>query len=178
MSNSIWVVVNAGGNSRAREVADEFNARACLELTEQRFKDQADILAEGPYCQAVRLQSGDRIAMLQGGGKQWRGKYGSGEFMACGVVKEVARPSTQGDQKRYSVQYALVRIYYPAHKPGNDLVGLIFYSLHRAKRLPKEAVSVRPILGDKFIEVRPEHRGYQRLNEWWIENCRGQGIAS
>lgn len=100
MRDSIWIVVNAGGNSREKEIADEFNARACLELTEQHFKDQADILAEGgipskgPYSQARKLRVGDRIAMHQGGGKAWRQKYGSGELMACGRVREAARPLT------------------------------------------------------------------------------------
>lgn len=78
MSNSIWVVENAGGNSREKEIADEFNAKACRELTERRVDDQADILAVGPYKQAKRLKKGDRIAMLQGGGVPWRPLYSSG----------------------------------------------------------------------------------------------------
>ena len=43
----IWIVVNAGGNSREKEAANTFNASACRELTERRLIDQADILAEG-----------------------------------------------------------------------------------------------------------------------------------
>ena len=45
MLDSVWIVVNAGGNSGIKEVADDFNAKDCLELTEQRIKDEVDILA-------------------------------------------------------------------------------------------------------------------------------------
>ncbi len=179
MNDPIWVVVNAGGNRRKKEVADCFNAQACLKLTEQRFKDQADILAEGgipargPYAQARKRSVGDRIVMLQGGGKIWRAKYGSGELMACGRIRETARPLTAQDIIDFPDQYKLVQYYYPPNKPGNSLVGIVFYSLHRAKqRLPKEDVHVQPRPGNKFIKVGLGHSGYHRLNEWWNENCQ------
>ncbi len=54
MEDFIWIVVNAGGNSREKEAADAFNASACRELTERRLIDQADILAEGPNNLALR----------------------------------------------------------------------------------------------------------------------------
>ena len=185
MSSSIWAVVNAGGNSREKEEPDDFNAEACFKLTEQRFRDQADILAQGfipskgPRSQALKLRKGGRIAMLQGGGKQWRARYGSGEFMACGRIRGEVRPFREQDEIDFSAQCCLVRKYYPPHKPENELAGIILYYLHRAKRrLPKEDVHVRPMRGQKFIEVSPTHPGYYHLNKWWNENCRGKDTTS
>ena len=185
MSDSIWVVVNAGGNSRENEIADEFNAIACLILTLQRCFDRADILAEGrkpaigPYSQSRKLGVGDRIAMLQGGGKLWRPQYGSGELIACGHIREGARPLMQKDKVDYNVLYEVTRKYFPPAKQGNKLVGILCYSVHRAKRrLPIGAVQVRPRQGQKFINVSPSDPGYDRLNKWWNDNCQGQDIVS
>jgi len=189
MNDSIWVVVNAGGNSRKKEIADEFNAIACLKLTEQRVDDQADILAEGPYRQAKteRPKNGDRMAMLQGGGSRWRNKHGSGEFMACGRISEQARDISSQELGQYHAQRTLVQKYYPPQKPGNKLVGMIFYSIKRARqRLPGEQILVikklgddsvevaplRPMPGDKFIETTPTDPGYPILDKWWNDNWR------
>jgi hypothetical protein len=173
MADSIWIVVNAGGNSRNKEVADEFNAKACLQLTEQRIKDEADILAEGPFSQAIALNEGDRIVFHQGGGRAYRNRYGSGQLLACGYVRGRARPLTDQDRTNFRVQFELTRRYFPPGKPRNRLVGIIFYSLKRAnQRLPIEDAGKRPGRGDKFIEIREGFAGYETVNEWWIRNCQ------
>ena len=59
MEDCIWIVVNAGGNRREKAVADKCDARACQELTERRIRDEADILAEGPYRQALSRKNGN-----------------------------------------------------------------------------------------------------------------------
>ncbi len=174
MEEIIWIVVNAGGNSRSNEVADDFNARACLELTERRLSDEADILAEGPYRQAERVKEGGRIVIHQGGGKAYRERYGSGQLVACGYVRGGVRPLTEVDQVQYKEQYELTRRYFPKDKPNNNLVGIVFYLLKRAKlKLPIEEVGIRPGRGDKFIQVGPEFHGYHTINEWWNKNYTG-----
>jgi hypothetical protein len=168
MEDFIWIVVNAGGDSREKEVADEFNARACRELTERRVIDQADILAEGPNNQALQLKEGDRIAMHQGGGKNWRALLGAGQLMARGHVREQPRPLEKRDLLEFRELYELTRRYFPKGKRGNNLVGIVLYSLKRAaNKLPIEDVYVRPGRGNKFIRVGSNHPGYQILNEWW-----------
>lgn len=106
--------------------------------------------------------------------------------MACGRIDEEARDFRSEDEARYNVQYLLVRNYYPPQKHWNKLVGIIFYSLKRAKRrLPREQILVRrkqrngsvkivplrPMRGDKFIEISPDDPGYPVLHQWWRENC-------
>ncbi len=191
MSDSIGAVVNAGGNSRKEEIPDKFNAIACLELTEERVNDQSDILAAGPYGQAKNLAKGSRIAMLQGGGKSWRNKYGSGEFMACGRIREVARYLKKQDIDNHRCLYSLTEKYFPPGK--GSLVGIIFYSLQRSKqRLAREQILVgkklsdgsvkiqllRPMPGEKFIEIKPSDPGYPILNEWWNDHCANPVIVS
>jgi len=173
----IWVVVNAGGNSREEEKgekADKDNAIACRELTERRIMDQADILAKGLYRQVEKLRKGDRIAILQCGYKGYRTKYGSGELVACGRVFEEVRSLTPQDKSKFKVQYELVQKYFPPCKQKNELKWIICYSLRRARqRLPKEEVRIRPMPGNKFILVEqgnPKYN-YKLLDEWWNENC-------
>jgi len=181
MTDSIWVVVNAGGNSRGKnEQADAFNAAACFRLTQQRVHDQADILAIGPYKRAKQLRNGDRLAILQGGGvKQWRNRYGAGEFVACGRVSEEARDFQAGDGNCYSVLHNLTLKYYPPKNPKNKLAGIIFYSVKRAKdKLLKEKIilrsglPLRPMPSQKYIEITPEDPGYRILDEWWKTNYK------
>jgi hypothetical protein len=171
MADSIWIVVNAGGNSRDKEVADAFNAKACLELTEQRIKDEADILAEGPFSQAMALNEGDRIVFHQGGGRTYRNRYGSGQLIACGYVRGCARALTDQDRNEFRAQYELTRQYFPPVKAKNALTGIIFYSLKRAiQRLSIEEAGIRPERGDKFIQIGQGFAGYQTVNDWWIRN--------
>lgn len=172
MEDYIWIVVNAGGNAREK-VADKFNARACRELTERRLTDQADILAEGPYNQTLQLKEGDRIAMQQGGGRKHRPLYGSGQLIACGHICSQTRTLVKQDRLEFREQYKLTRRYFPEGKRGNKLVGIIFYSLKRAKEnLPiEDLVDVRPRQGNKFIRVDSTHPAYRTLNEWWNKNA-------
>jgi hypothetical protein len=67
MLTPIWVIVNAGGRFREKNLPDRIDAKVSKDLTEQRLDDQADILAPGPYKQARKLKCGDRLAHLQGG---------------------------------------------------------------------------------------------------------------
>jgi len=167
MSNSIWVVVNAGGDSREKEEADAFNAEACRELTCQKINDNADIVYQKRLRDArKKLSAGDRIAMLQGGGKQWRDQYGSGQLVAAGRFKG-AEELTECHTSQYKELHELTREYFKKDK----LKGILFYDLCRAKvPIPGENIHVRPIPGDNFIEVRPDHRGYHQLDKWWNEN--------
>jgi hypothetical protein len=175
MVDSIWIVVNAGGNSRDKEIADEFNARACWKLTEQRIKDGADILAEGPFSQAMALKEGDRIVFHQGGGRAYRHRYGSGQLVASGYIHACARPLNDQDRTDFRLQYELARRYFPQEKVRNALVGIIFYSLVRAmQKLPIEQIGVRPSRGDKFIEIGERFSGYRSINDWWNINQSGR----
>jgi hypothetical protein len=168
MLTPIWVVVNAGGRFRGRNLPDRIDAIVSKGLTEARFNNNADILAPGPYKQARKLKRGDRLAHLQGGSCLWRPIYGSGEFMAAGVVAKEATDLTNHHISVYPNLYRLTVEYYPQNRPGNRLVGIIFYSLTRAKgRLPRAQVFVRPMPGQKYILVCPGHRGFERLDSWW-----------
>jgi len=169
---SIWVTVNAGGRFRDKNFPDNTDARVSKELTEQRFIDQADILAPGPYKQALKLKKWDRIAHLQGGsGQLWRPTYGSGEFLAAGIISGDATDLTNQHINEYPKLYHVTVQYYPQNRAENRLVGIIFYSLSRAKqRLPRKEVFIRPMPGQKYIMVSPGHPGFKDLNNWWNDN--------
>ena len=174
MCTSIWVVVNAGGRFRAKNLPDKIDAMVSKDLTEQRFIDQADILAQGPYAQALKLKRGYRIAHLQGGAQSWRSVYGSGDFLAAGIISEDATALTNQHISKYPKLYAVTVQYYPQNRSGNRLEGIIFYSLSRAKeRLPRRKVFIRPMPGQKYIMVNPRHPGFEALDNWWNDNYTG-----
>ena len=168
---SIWVIANAGGRFRDKNLGDGDDAKVSKELTEQRFIDQADILAPGPYKQALKLKKGDRIAHLQGGGRPWRSIYGSGEFLAGGTISGDATDLTNQHINKYPKLYRVTVQYYPQNRAENRLVGIVFYlqSIIRS-RLPREKVFIRPMPGQKYIMVSPGHPGFEDLNNWWNNN--------
>lgn len=173
MCTSIWVIVNAGGRFRDKNLADEIDARVSKELTEQRFVAQADILALGPHKQALKLKKGDRIAHLQGGGRLWRPIYGSGEFLAAGIISGDATDLSNEHISAYPKLYRVTVQYYPQNRTENRLVGIIFYSLSSAKqRLPREKAFIRPMPAQKYIMVSPGHRGFRDLDNWWNDNYK------
>ena len=169
MSDSIWIVVNAGGNSREKEVADEFNAEACRLLTGQRINDGADILAEKRFKKAQELNVGIRIVMHQGGGKPWRSKsYAAGMLVAAGWIAEAVRQLQEED--RQGRLWELTKKYFP----NSNLEGIIFYKLCWTKQpLPTEEILGRPVRrGENYLEVRQTDPGYGELNRWWNQVLR------
>jgi hypothetical protein len=93
--------------------------------------------------------------------------------MAAGAVAKEATDLINHHISVYPNLHRLTEKYYPPSRPGNRLVGIIFYSLTRAKeRLPREKVSVRPMPGQKYILVCPGHPGFERLNNWWNETLK------
>lgn len=168
MRNAIWIVISAGGNSREKEIADEYNAEACRALANERLNSNVDIVSGERLDDAdCGLQSGDRIALHQGGGKRWRKKgYAAGMLIAAGFF-EGSRALQDTDSDTYRTLRELTTLYFPK----SQLDGLLDYKLYKAKHLlAVEDISVRPNRGNNFIRIERSHRGYVRLDAWWRAN--------
>jgi hypothetical protein len=164
MSDSIWIVVNAGGNRREKKEADKCNAKACQSLTERRIKDGRDILSKRRFKKAQELKVGARIVMHQGGGKRWRKKgYAAGMLVAAGRIERTARQLQ--DRYHQGPLWELTKRYFP----NSNLEGIICYELCRAKQpLPTEEILGRVVRrGENYIEVKQTDLGYDKLNWWW-----------
>ena len=166
MSDSIVVIINACGDQ-----PDEDNAKAGLRLTSQRVSSGVEFLGVKRFNEAQRiLKTGIRIAMHQGGSRTFRKKYGSGQLMAAGRIKEAPRQSTDEDFRTYSQDYQLYRKFFP----DRDLGGIVFYDFPSGMTdipLPAQDVPYRPLPGQNYIEIRSNDRRCRKINSWWEQSC-------
>ena len=168
MRDIIWIVISAGGNSREKEMADEYNAGACRSLANQRIDSNADIVSANRLAEArSKLQRGERIALHQGGGKRWRKDgYVAGMLIAAGFF-EGSRALQDSARDIYGELYKFTRRYFPRIQ----LEGVLIYKLYRAEKpLPIEDIGVRPMPGNNFIPIDMSHPDYVRLDSWWNSN--------
>ncbi len=168
MRDAIWIVISAGGSSREKETADEYNAEACRSLANHRVDSNADIVSAKRFTQArSRLQGGERIALHQGGGKRWRkGGYAAGMLIAAGFF-EGSQVLEDNDRGTYAGLCRLTRQYFPIIQ----FKGVLIYRLYRAERpLPIEDIGMRPMPGNNFIPIERNHPDYVRLDTWWGDN--------
>ncbi len=168
MRDAIWMVISAGGNSREKEMADEYNAEACRSLANHRIDSNADIVSASRLSEARgKLQRGERIALHQGGGKRWRkGGYAAGMLIAAGFF-EGSRVLQDNDWGIYGELCRLTRQYFPK----TQLKGVLIYRLCRAEKpLPLEDIGMRPMPGNNFIPMERNHPDYVRLATWWSDN--------
>jgi len=163
-NDSIIIVINAAG-----AIPDNQNAFNGYRLVRRRVESGVDILAHRRFVIARKLRTGSIIALHQGGAQFFRKKYGAGQLVAAGRIKEPAREITDDDKNRYLEDYELTRECFP----DSPLVGIMFYEFPRglAKQpLPKEKVPYYPGRGDNFIKITPNDKRYPILLEWWKEN--------
>jgi len=163
-SSSVFIVVNAAGS-----VPDDQNALNANRLVQRRVTSGVDILAYRRFVSARRLRKGSMIVMHQGGARSFREKYGAGQLVAAGTVKEEAREITEEDRDRYREDYELTRECFP----DVPLVGIILYEFPKgmaSEPLAKETVPYYVRRGDNFIRIGPADKRYARLLEWWRRN--------
>ncbi len=162
--NAIFIVINAAG-----AIPDNQNALNAYRLVQRRVESGVDILAQRRFISARKLKRNSMILMHQGGALFFRGKYGAGQLVVAGRIKEEAREFTDEDKKRYLEDYKLTQECFP----NSPLVGIIFYEFPKgmaSRPLPKEAVPYYPGRGDNFIRILPNDKRYPILLEWWKEN--------
>ena len=164
--DSIVIIINAWGDQ-----PNEDNAKAGLRLTGQRVASSVEFLGIKRFNEAQKvLRKGTRIAMHQGGSRPFRKRYGSGQLVAAGRIKEAPRQCTDEDFKTYSQDYQLYRTCYP----DRDLGGIVFYEFPSSMSdmpLPAEDVPYRPLPGQNYIEIRPDGSRYPDVNSWWEQSC-------
>jgi negative regulator of replication initiation len=163
-NNPIFIVINAAG-----EIPDSQNALNGYRLVQRRVKSGVDVLAYRRFVSARKLSKGTMILMHQGGATFFRNKYGAGQLVAAGRIKEVAREITDEDKERHLEDYKLTKECFPK----SPLVGIMFYEFPKgmaSQPLPKEAVPYYPGRGDNFIRIEPGDKRYPMLLEWWKEN--------
>lgn len=167
MNDTIWIVVNAGGDKPENRKTTKSNAEACLQLTNQRIKDGVDILSTKLLEKSRELKIGDRIAMHQGGGANFR-KLGAGQLVACGRISFQSRPLENDDEVKYAELYTITRNLFPQ----TELAGIIGYELHKSTDTLQtyKELGIRINLRMKFYKVDPGHKSYNKLNEWWRRN--------
>jgi len=158
--DSIFIVVNAAG-----KIPNDTNANNGYRLTKRRVESGVDILAPRRFSSARKLRKGARIVMYQGGSMPFREKYGSGQLIAAGRIKEVAREFTDKDKVDYREDHELAQECFPG-----PFVGIVFYEFPNgmAKQpLPKEKIPYNAGRGDNFKEIKPNDPRYSNLDVWW-----------
>jgi hypothetical protein len=164
--DSIVIIINAWGGQ-----PNEENAKAGLKLTSQRVASCVEFLGIKRFNEAQKVMRKEtRIAMHQGGSRPFRKRYGSGQLVAAGRIKEAPRQCTNEDFRTYSQDYQLYRTYYP----DRDVGGIVFYKFPSDMSdmlLPAEDVPYRPLPGQNYIEITPNDSRYHEVNSWWEQSC-------
>ena len=165
----IWIVVNA---EDTQGIPNRINAKGCRELCEARIDAQADMLYGKLLKQAKKLENGARIIMHQGGRRECGGQL----LRAAGRVSSPVQNLTAEHVQKYLPLWETTQKWYNRwSRTSQDILNelIIFYKLRKANRDYESPTCVRPMPGNKFIQLHlncHKHNrcdAYEKLDSWW-----------